>query len=198
MLRTWTGDDRLTPELIATWKRPEQLGAAARRAAGGGPGRADGLEPADLDERPDRDGRPGRRLGRPRRHDAGDGLMGFLDGQVAIVTGAAQGLGAAYADGPGRGRRQVVAVDEQTWAPSRSVGALGRGRREPGSTTCAGWSTSPQSEHGGVDILVNNAARWQQTPDRQPAPAGARRLPAADGRQHPRGLPDGPRRRCPR
>ena len=110
--------------------------------------------------------------------------MGFLDGQVAIVTGAAQGLGAAYAEALAGAGAKVVAVDEQTWAPGPSsassvvadVSQIGDVRRV---------LDLARSEHGGVDILVNNAARWKQTPidgPRQQALADYERLMDANTR----------------
>src|SRR5262245_42013514 len=89
--------------------------------------------------------------------------MGFLDGQVAIVTGAAQGLGVAYVAALADAGAAVVAVDEQTWeaSPSAAASVVADVSRLDDVRRVLDLAVGG---HGGVDILVNNAARWQHTP----------------------------------
>ncbi len=89
--------------------------------------------------------------------------MGALDGQAAIVTGAAQGLGLAYTTALTDAGARVAAIDEQA-----SVA-------DSGAALCLMGDVSRQDDVermvaaavaglGGVDLLVNNAGRWRPTP----------------------------------
>ncbi len=88
--------------------------------------------------------------------------MTTLEGKVAVVTGAAQGLGPAYTEALGAAGVAVAAVDghdDATQAAAMTIVAdvsdIADVRRIAAAVT---------AELGGVDILVNNAARWRPTP----------------------------------
>jgi NAD(P)-dependent dehydrogenase (short-subunit alcohol dehydrogenase family) len=86
-----------------------------------------------------------------------------LEGKVAVVTGAAQGLGSAYTDALTAAGASVVAIDEQASVASvdaaltlmGDVGEVDDVRRMVDATLAA---------MGGIDILINNAGRWEPTP----------------------------------
>lgn len=89
-----------------------------------------------------------------------------FDGKVAIVTGAAQGIGAAYAQALGRDGAAVVVADINVDAGERVAKQI---VAEGGSAVCVPVEVSdPESakhlakrtvtEFGGIDYLVNNAA----------------------------------------
>jgi NAD(P)-dependent dehydrogenase (short-subunit alcohol dehydrogenase family) len=89
-----------------------------------------------------------------------------LGGKVAIVTGAARGIGRAYAAGLANAGAAVVVADvreEEGHEAAKAIVAAG-GRAmfvgadvtDPEST--AGLATAAAGEFGGIDILVNNAA----------------------------------------
>ena len=70
-----------------------------------------------------------------------------LDGKVAIVTGAARGIGAATAKLFGEHGARVISLDISTGCDVTDEGALVRAFADAAR------------EHGGIDILVNNAGR---------------------------------------
>src|SRR5215208_2488490 len=83
-----------------------------------------------------------------------------LDGRVAIVTGAAQGLGRAMAEGLAEAGASVVVYDldvERGEAAARELRALGPARFVRGSVTEPAAIEAAVEAFGGLDILVNNA-----------------------------------------
>src|SRR5689334_15288052 len=89
-----------------------------------------------------------------------------LNGKVAIITGAARGVGAAIAERFAHEGAAVVAVDvladvlEQTVGKICSAGGIARAVTEDVSTMEGNAKAvrCAVSEYGGVDCLVANAA----------------------------------------
>jgi NAD(P)-dependent dehydrogenase (short-subunit alcohol dehydrogenase family) len=88
-----------------------------------------------------------------------------LDGQVAVVTGAARGIGHAIADALGEAGATVVVTDmDEAAARQAAQGFAGQGRKAEGLRLDV---TKPREvdavaadilkRHGKVDVLVNNA-----------------------------------------
>jgi 3-oxoacyl-[acyl-carrier protein] reductase len=96
--------------------------------------------------------------------------MGRFDGKVAIVTGAAQGIGEAYARALARDGASVVVADlnaelgeqvaKQITADGGTAVCTKVDVADPASTTAMAGSTVDQ--FGGIDFLVNNAAIYGQ------------------------------------
>jgi 3-oxoacyl-[acyl-carrier protein] reductase len=95
-------------------------------------------------------------------------VAGSLDGRIAIVTGAARGIGAAYAKGLAtEGASVVVAdvldgsavVDDIARAGGAAI-AVEADVRDPGSTEA--MAAAADERFGGIDVLVNNAAFFKQ------------------------------------
>ena len=98
-------------------------------------------------------------------------MSGLLDGQSAIVTGAAQGLGAGIAEVLAEEGATVTLCDVK-----ETVLEVAAGIRERGGSAqalVADVSNRDDVEHvvaaavgvgGGLDLLVNNAGRWTQSP----------------------------------
>lgn len=89
--------------------------------------------------------------------------MGEFDGQVAVVTGGARGIGAEIARRLARGGATVVCADVLDTADIvneiNSVGGKAEGRELDVTSTEAAASvvTAIHEDHGRFDILVNNA-----------------------------------------
>ena len=87
--------------------------------------------------------------------------MGDLDGRIALVTGAATGLGAATARALAAGGAKVAVTDlAAPDALAAEIGGIARAQdvsSEEGWTATMGWL---RTEAGGLDILVNNAGLW--------------------------------------
>ncbi len=88
--------------------------------------------------------------------------MGELDGKVALITGAARGLGAAIAEVFLREGAKVVATDLLSEEGKDQNARLGPAARfiAHDVTSEAHWARAvdfARSEFGGLDILVNNA-----------------------------------------
>ena len=75
-----------------------------------------------------------------------------LEGKVAIVTGAARGIGAATARLLGEHGARVVGLDISTGCVVTDEQAVVRAFAEA------------EREHGGIDLLVNNAGRANRKP----------------------------------
>ena len=89
--------------------------------------------------------------------------MGLLDDKVAIVTGAASGIGAGIARVLGREGARLVLTDLD---PSR-IGGDGATVLEHDVTSwasCRGVVDRTLEEHGRVDLLVNNAGVSRSVP----------------------------------
>jgi NAD(P)-dependent dehydrogenase (short-subunit alcohol dehydrogenase family) len=99
-------------------------------------------------------------------------MAGLLDGRVAIITGAARGLGAAYAKAFASEGAAVCVSD--VLDPSATVGAIeAAGGKAIGITAdvtdmdaCEVLAAQTRKAFGGVDVLVNNAALFVDIPRR--------------------------------
>ncbi|KAA5606288.1 SDR family oxidoreductase [Roseospira marina] len=88
-----------------------------------------------------------------------------LAGQVAVVTGGGQGIGAACAEALGEAGATVIVADMLADRAEAAVAALkGRGLKAQGVTVDVTKSAEVdaaaaaiKAEHGRIDILVNNA-----------------------------------------
>lgn len=92
--------------------------------------------------------------------------MAQLDGKVAIVTGAARGLGRAYAEALAGEGAAVLACDindcDDTVAAITGAGGRAAGLRADVSSmpSCHAMAERAVREFGKLDILVNNAALY--------------------------------------
>lgn len=89
-------------------------------------------------------------------------FSGRLEGKVAIVTGAAQGMGAAHARRLVAEGAKVLVTDVNAAAGEALVGELGDNARfhQLDVTSEAGWAAAvadAESAFGPVTVLVNNA-----------------------------------------
>ena len=101
--------------------------------------------------------------------------MAYLSGKTAIITGAAQGLGQAFAERLAREGASLAICDIQD-----GVLAVGRAIESAGCQAltrvfdiaereaCEAFVADTAARFGGVDILVNNAAVWRSTPVTDP------------------------------
>ncbi|MEQ1495920.1 MAG: SDR family oxidoreductase [Novosphingobium sp.] len=87
--------------------------------------------------------------------------MADLDGRIALVTGAAKGLGAATARALAAAGAKVAVTDIA--APHELAAEIGGIAHAQDVTSEAGWAGVMdwlRAEAGGLDILVNNAGLW--------------------------------------
>jgi 3-oxoacyl-[acyl-carrier protein] reductase len=90
----------------------------------------------------------------------------LLEGKVAVVTGAARGLGRAYAEAMAREGAAVVAGDvrdcgETVAAITQAGGrAVGVALDVASLASCQGFAEAALKAYGRIDALVNNAALY--------------------------------------
>ncbi len=96
--------------------------------------------------------------------------MGTLEGRSAIVTGAAQGLGRAFALALAAEGAAVTASDLREEIHDLVASATGPGRLRAVVADVSKLDDlrslvdGAEAAFGGVDLLVNNAGRWRRTP----------------------------------
>ncbi|MBU6406795.1 MAG: SDR family oxidoreductase [Alphaproteobacteria bacterium] len=86
--------------------------------------------------------------------------MGRLAGKVALVTGAASGIGAATARVMAREGAHVVLTDVQDDRGAAVAAEFGGAYRRQDVTSEAAWialTDAIKAEHGRLDVVVNNA-----------------------------------------
>lgn len=99
-------------------------------------------------------------------------LAGLLDGEVAVVTGAAQGNGRAIALGLARAGATVVVADVNgTGAEAAAAEIVGEGLKAwaaaldvSDATACIALAGEVERRSGKVGVLVNNAGILRRTP----------------------------------
>jgi NAD(P)-dependent dehydrogenase (short-subunit alcohol dehydrogenase family) len=89
-------------------------------------------------------------------------VSGALDGKVAVVTGAAQGIGAAIARGLAAEGARIVVADLQRAeeAAADYAGGVGIAVDVADEDAVAQLAAEVAARCGGVDILVNNAGLY--------------------------------------
>ena len=107
--------------------------------------------------------------------------MGKVDGKVAIVTGAAQGMGAAHATALVREGARVLLTDVREDQGRQLAKELGENARFAAHdvTSLADWEramSTAEREFGNVAILVNNAAIGVAAPTTATTEAEYRRV----------------------
>jgi NAD(P)-dependent dehydrogenase (short-subunit alcohol dehydrogenase family) len=84
-----------------------------------------------------------------------------LDGQVAIVTGAAQGIGRKIAEGlAGEGARVVVADILAPDDVAEALGGIAVAADVSDQQACESMARAAIDAYARIDILVNNAGIW--------------------------------------
>ena len=92
--------------------------------------------------------------------------MPRLENRVAIITGGAQGIGAAYARGFAAEGAKVVITDvapaDDLLAEIASAGgtAIALETDVTDEAACANMAAEAVATFGRIDVLVNNAALW--------------------------------------
>ncbi len=87
--------------------------------------------------------------------------MNSLDGQVAIVTGAAQGIGRKIAEGlAGEGARVVVADLRGAQDAASAIGGLAVDVDVSDQAATERMAQAAIDAYGRIDVLVNNAGIW--------------------------------------
>ena len=98
--------------------------------------------------------------------------MGFLDGKVGVVTGAAQGLGTAYARALASEGADVAICDVQQEVRAVADEIAATSGRTVRAYHCdvsqqeavRGFADSVLRDFGGVDVVVMNAGIYGSTP----------------------------------
>lgn len=91
--------------------------------------------------------------------------MGLLDNKVALITGAARGLGAAMAAGFVREGATAIVADRDLAGAQRTAGVLIANGGQASAVALdvtdraavAACAAEVRAMHGGLDVLVNNA-----------------------------------------
>jgi len=94
-------------------------------------------------------------------------VSGRLEGKVALVTGAARGIGAAIARRFTEEGAHVLITDADDEGVRKLAGELGAHARGQDVTSEAAWeqvATWAVETHGHVDVLVNNAGVFLAAP----------------------------------
>ena len=107
--------------------------------------------------------------------------MGDLDGRIALVTGAATGLGAATARALAAAGAKVAVTDLA--APDALAAEIGGIARAQDVSSEDDWTAAMdwlRIEAGGLDILVNNAGLWLFKPITETTLEDWRRLHAVN------------------
>ncbi len=87
--------------------------------------------------------------------------MSRLEGQVAIVTGGAQGIGHKIAEGlAGAGARVVVADIQAADDVAAELGGLAVAVDVSDQQACEQMAQTAIDAYGRIDVLVNNAGIW--------------------------------------
>jgi NAD(P)-dependent dehydrogenase (short-subunit alcohol dehydrogenase family) len=87
--------------------------------------------------------------------------MSRLEGRVAIVTGAAQGIGRKIAEGlAGEGAKVVVADLKAPEEAASQLGGLAVAVDVSDQQACEQMAQAAMDEYGRIDVLVNNAGIW--------------------------------------
>jgi NAD(P)-dependent dehydrogenase (short-subunit alcohol dehydrogenase family) len=87
--------------------------------------------------------------------------MSRLEGRVAIVTGAAQGIGRKIAEGlAGEGAKVVVADLKAPEEAASELGGLAVAVDVSDQQACEQMAQAAMDEYGRIDVLVNNAGIW--------------------------------------
>lgn len=105
--------------------------------------------------------------------------MGLLDGKVALVTGAARGLGEAVAQRMVVEGATVIAADRRADDGAKAANEIGAQFVELDVTDATAWTSCVAAivdRHGRLDVLVNNAGIIRVKPIRECSPEEFRQV----------------------
>ncbi len=109
-------------------------------------------------------------------------MSGRLEGKVALITGAAGGIGAAAARRMAQEGAQLVLTDADEEGARRVAGELGEGRADAighDVTSEERWQAviaHALDAHGRIDVLLNNAGVFLAAPLTETSPDDFRRV----------------------